>query len=92
MPNAELIALVSKTLAVAQQRNDAPIIEICSELGSRLVAEMVPAEAAPVAESEPSAPVVEQPVECAACADRRVRRAEVQRRMRSKKKKAAGNK
>ena len=95
MNRDELIALVTHTLAIAQQRGDVPIIEICAELGSRLLIEEVPPATEPeysliaeVAPTEPEAPSPE-PTECPVCAERRARRNAAQQRHRSKKRKAA---
>jgi len=91
MNRDELIALVTHTLAIAQQRGDVPIIEICAELGSRLLIEEVPPATEPeyslIAEVAPTEPPL--PTECPVCADRRARRNAVQQRHRSKKRKAA---
>lgn len=85
MTRDELIALVTNTLAIASQRGDVPIIEICTELGARLVNEVEPpAEAPPtLAEAAP----VEPPssTDCPVCAARRARRNAVQQRHRKKK-------
>jgi hypothetical protein len=83
MTRDELIALVSHTLAIATQRGDAPIVEICTELGSRLVAEGT--EVVPTEQPEQPAPPPPEPEPCPVCAERRARRTAVQQKARAKK-------
>ncbi len=90
MTRDELIGLVSHTLAIAQQRGDVPIIEICTELGARLVKEVEPdAQVSPLQQEVLSTLVeaapTEPPPDCPVCAERRQRRNAAQQRHRSKK-------
>lgn len=80
MERDELIALVSAVLAAANAQGDMPIITVCEELGNRLVAEGVP----PV----PKAVEVVAEAQCPACAVRRVKRTEMQRKWRGRKRAA----
>lgn len=78
----ELIPLVSALLAQATARNDLAVVMVCEQLGLRLVQE---GEQVAAAQVLPPSEVKEM-LECPACAARRVKRTELQRKWRNRKK------